>query len=83
MGQNTKSKRHDNTALRRALHIQADDRSYVIEDEIGFKLINPESDWQERPDMKSLYATGEEKVNFTMGIVLVAVADTGEIHRRI
>ncbi len=40
------------TALWRALHFQEDEKPYIIEDEIGFKLINPEKDWQERPDMK-------------------------------
>jgi len=56
MGQSTKTKRPDNTALRtalwRALHIRVDDKPYIIEDEIGFKLIKPENGWQERPDMK-------------------------------
>ncbi|MBL7737342.1 MAG: class I SAM-dependent methyltransferase [Chitinophagaceae bacterium] len=46
----------DNTALRtalwRALHVQADDKPSIINDEIGFNLIKPEKDWQERPDMK-------------------------------
>ena len=46
----------DNTALRtalwRALHVQIDEKPYIIEDEIGLKLIKPEKDWQERPDMK-------------------------------
>lgn len=40
------------TALWRALHVQADDKPSIIEDEIGFHLINPEEGWQERPDMK-------------------------------
>lgn len=56
MGQSTKTKRPDNTALRtalwRALHIRVDDKPYIIEDEIGFKLIKPENGWQERPYMK-------------------------------
>ena len=30
------------TALCRALHIQADDKPYLIEDEIGYDLIKPE-----------------------------------------
>lgn len=46
----------DNTALRtalwRALHIQADEQPYIIEDAIGLRLIQPGKDWQERPDMK-------------------------------
>lgn len=46
----------DNTAVRtalwRALHVQVDAKPYVIEDEVGLKLVAPEDDWQERPDMK-------------------------------
>lgn len=46
----------DNTALRtalwRALHLETDEPPYIIEDKIGFDLIDPEEDWQERPDMK-------------------------------
>ena len=40
------------TALWRALHVQADDKPAIIEDEIGFHLIKPKTGWQERPDMK-------------------------------
>ena len=50
------TKQPDNTALRtalwRALHVLTDDKPYIIEDKIGFNLIKPEKDWQERPDMK-------------------------------
>lgn len=46
----------DNTAVRtalwRALHVQVDVKPYVIEDEVGLKLVAPDGDWQERPDMK-------------------------------
>ncbi|ANI87884.1 methyltransferase [Arachidicoccus ginsenosidimutans] len=46
----------DNTAVRtalwRALHVLADDKPHIIEDTIGLKLIAPNDDWQERPDMK-------------------------------
>ncbi|HWD86883.1 MAG TPA: class I SAM-dependent methyltransferase [Mucilaginibacter sp.] len=46
----------DNTAVRtalwRALHVQADARPHIFEDEIGLKLIAPPDDWQQRPDMK-------------------------------
>jgi methyltransferase (TIGR00027 family) len=46
----------DNTAVRtalwRALHVQADAKPPVLEDEIGLKLIAPPDNWQERPDMK-------------------------------
>ena len=46
----------DNTAVRtalwRALHVQVDTKPYIIEDEVGLKLVAPEDDWQERPDMK-------------------------------
>jgi len=51
-----KTKQPDNTAMRtalwRALHVQIDDKPYIIEDEVGFDLIKPEKGWQERPDMK-------------------------------
>ena len=40
------------TALWRALHLQADAKPYIFEDEIGLKLIAPPYDWQQRPDMK-------------------------------
>lgn len=50
------TKKPDNTALRtalwRALHVLTDDKPYIIEDRIGYDLIKPEKDWQERPDMK-------------------------------
>ena len=46
----------DNTAVRtalwRALHLQVDAKPYILEDEIGLKLIAPAEDWQQRPDMK-------------------------------
>lgn len=46
----------DNTAVRtalwRALHLEADAKPHIIEDEIGLKLIAPPEDWQQRPDMK-------------------------------
>ncbi|MET3877268.1 SAM-dependent methyltransferase [Chitinophaga sp. OAE865] len=45
----------DNTAVRtalwRALHVQTDARPHIIEDEIGLKLVAPDADWQQRPDM--------------------------------
>ncbi|MFI8521122.1 class I SAM-dependent methyltransferase [Streptomyces sp. NPDC085481] len=45
----------DGTALRvalwRALHVQADPRPHVIEDEIGLRLAGPEDGWTGRPDM--------------------------------
>lgn len=50
------TKQPDNTALRtalwRALHVLTDEKPYVIDDKIGYNLIKPEKDWQERPDMK-------------------------------
>jgi methyltransferase (TIGR00027 family) len=46
----------DNTAVRtalwRALHVIADAKPHIVEDEIGLKLIAPPAGWQERPDMK-------------------------------
>ncbi len=50
------TKKPDNTALRtalwRALHVLKDDKPYIIEDSVGYNLIKPEKDWQERADMK-------------------------------
>jgi len=47
----------DNTAVRtalwRALHVQADAPPHVFEDEVGLKLIAPDDDWRNRPDMSS------------------------------
>src|SRR5215471_5834045 len=40
------------TALWRALHMQADAKPHILEDDIGLKLIVPPNDWQQRPDMK-------------------------------
>ena len=46
----------DNTAVRtalwRALHLKVDAEPLLLEDEIGLKLIAPNDDWQQRPDMK-------------------------------
>src|SRR5215212_5903018 len=51
-----KTEEPDNTAVRtalwRALHMLVDAKPYILEDEIGLKLIAPPEDWQERPDMK-------------------------------
>lgn len=56
MSKSKETKQPDNTALRtalwRALHVQIDEQPYIIEDEVGFKLVEPETGWQERPDMK-------------------------------
>ena len=45
----------DNTAVRvalwRAIHAQADPLPHIIEDEVGLKLIAPDSEWRQRPDM--------------------------------
>lgn len=39
------------TALWRALHLQVDAKPPIIVDEIGLQLINPPSDWQQKPGM--------------------------------
>lgn len=45
----------DSTAVRvalwRALHVEADARPHVLEDEIGLRLVAPEPGWRNRPDM--------------------------------
>lgn len=38
-------------ALWRALHLQADAPPHVLKDDVGLKLVAPETGWQKRPDM--------------------------------
>jgi methyltransferase (TIGR00027 family) len=45
------------TALWRALHAEVDAPPHVLADRIGLRLVAPEPDWRERPDMNE-YATG-------------------------
>lgn len=56
MGPNKNISEPDNTAVRtalwRALHVRVDAKPYILEDEIGLKLIDPPGGWQQRPDMK-------------------------------
>jgi len=46
----------DNTAVRtalwRAMHLEADAPPYVLEDDIGLRLVAPADDWRRRPDME-------------------------------
>lgn len=55
MEQNNNIIEPDNTAVRtalwRALHVQIDAEPHILEDEIGLKLIAPEDEWRQRPDM--------------------------------
>ncbi len=55
MQQNKKIIEPDNTAVRialwRALHVQVDAKPHILEDEVGLKLIAPDDNWRERPDM--------------------------------
>jgi len=56
MEQTTPLPQPDNTAVRtalwRALHVQADAKPHIINDELGLQLVAPPDGWQERPDMK-------------------------------
>lgn len=56
MEPNQKIAEPDNTAVRtalwRALHVKLDAKPHILEDEIGLKLVAPQDDWQQRPDMK-------------------------------
>ncbi len=56
MQQTKKIKEPDNTAVRtalwRALHIEADAKPHILEDNIGLKLVAPPEGWQQHPDMK-------------------------------
>ena len=38
-------------ALWRAMHVQVDPPPHVLEDEIGLKLVGPDDNWRQRPDM--------------------------------
>lgn len=55
MDQNKKTVEPDNTAVRtglwRAMHVQIDASPHILEDEVGLKLIAPNEEWQQRPDM--------------------------------
>jgi methyltransferase (TIGR00027 family) len=55
MGQKKKIAEPDNTAVRtalwRALHMQVDAKPHILEDKEGLKLIAPDDQWRERPDM--------------------------------
>jgi len=54
--QNTTIAEPDQTAVRtalwRALHVQIDSEPHIIRDLIGLKLVAPQDEWQQRPDMK-------------------------------
>lgn len=45
----------DNTAVRtalwRALHTMVDAKPHILEDIIGLQLVDPDSNWMQRPDM--------------------------------
>jgi len=55
MDQNKKTVGPDNTAVRtalwRAMHVQIDSSPHILEDEVGLKLIAPNKEWRQRPDM--------------------------------
>ena len=79
MDQNKKIAEPDNTAVRvalwRAMHVQIDPPPHIIEDEVGFKLIAPADDWQQRPDMhpdftKRLRASIVARARFIEGLVI-------------
>ena len=52
----------DHTAVRvalwRAFHVQYDPPPHVLEDEVGLKLIAPDADWKNRPDMHPIGTRG-------------------------
>ncbi len=55
MEQSKKITEPDNTAVRtalwRAIHVQFDAEPHILEDEVGLKLVAPNEDWRQRPDM--------------------------------
>ncbi|MFD6161261.1 class I SAM-dependent methyltransferase [Nocardia sp. NPDC060256] len=52
----------DNTAVRtalwRAMHVRVDPPPHVLEDEIGLRLVAPDADWRDRPDMDPVGTSG-------------------------
>lgn len=51
----------DHTAVRvalwRALHVQIDSPPYVLEDEVGLRLVDPDDEWRQRPDMDPKFSS--------------------------
>jgi methyltransferase (TIGR00027 family) len=41
-------------ALWRAMHVQVDPPPHVVADEIGLQLVDPDTEWRQRPDMDPL-----------------------------
>lgn len=79
MEQTQKKIEPDNTAVRtalwRAMHVQIDSPPYIIEDEVGFKLVAPADGWRERPDMspdftKRLRASMVARARFIEDLVI-------------
>ncbi|MFC5603176.1 class I SAM-dependent methyltransferase [Sporosarcina koreensis] len=52
----------DHTAVRvalwRALHVQVDSPPYVLKDEVGLQLVDPDDKWRQRPDMDPDFSQG-------------------------
>lgn len=48
----------ERVALWRALHVQVDSRPHVLEDEIGLRLVDPDDEWRQRPDMDPKFSSG-------------------------
>jgi methyltransferase (TIGR00027 family) len=52
----------DNTAIRvalwRALHVELDAPPHVLEDTLGLRLVAPEAEWRQRPDMDPQFTRG-------------------------
>jgi methyltransferase (TIGR00027 family) len=51
-------------ALWRALHVQVDSPPHVFEDDVGLRLVAPDDDWRQRPDMDPEATSG-----FRAGVV--------------
>lgn len=51
----------DHTAVRvalwRALHVQVDSPPHVLEDEVGLRLVDPDDEWRQRPDMDPKFSS--------------------------
>ena len=49
-------------ALWRELHVELDAAPHVLDDQIGLRLVAPDDDWRERPDMDPVF-TGRSRAS--------------------
>ena len=61
------------------MHTQEDARPFILEDEIGLKLIAPPEDWQQRPD---IFTPGEiENMAVEAGFKEIKIVSTKDLEK--